>query len=50
MAYLFDNRIVKIGTCSGTLSTAMSVNEIDSLDEVMLADSRKIKAVFRPRA
>ncbi len=40
--HLFDNGIMLINTCSGTLSTAMTRNEIDILAEVMLAGFRKI--------
>ncbi len=41
--HLFDNGIMMINTCSGTLSTAMTRNEIDILSEVMLGGFRKIK-------
>ena len=42
--HLFDNGIIMIETCSGTLSTAMSMNEIERLADVMLAGFRKLKA------
>ncbi|WP_207064053.1 aspartate aminotransferase family protein [Motiliproteus sp. SC1-56] len=41
--HLFDNGIMMINTCSGTLSTAMTRHEIDVLGEVMLSGFRKIK-------
>ncbi len=42
--HLFDNGIMMINTCSGTLSTAMTEREIDTLAEVMLSGFRKIRA------
>ncbi len=44
--HLFDNGIMMINTCTGTLSTVMTVNEIDRLVEVMLAGFRKIKSAI----
>lgn len=41
--HMFDNGIMMINTCSGTLSTAMTGKEIDTLSEVMLGGFRKIK-------
>ena len=41
--HLFENGIMMINTCSGTLSTAMTRNEIDTLAEVMLSGFRKIR-------
>jgi glutamate-1-semialdehyde 2,1-aminomutase len=41
--HLFDNGIMMINTCSGTLSTAMTRKEIDILSEVMLGGFQKIK-------
>lgn len=41
--HLFENGIMMINTCSGTLSTAMTELEIDTLAEVMLSGFRKIK-------
>jgi len=41
--HLFANGIMMINTCSGTLSTAMTQNEIDILSEAMLGGFRKIK-------
>jgi glutamate-1-semialdehyde 2,1-aminomutase len=43
--HLFDNGIMMINTCSGTLSTAMTGNEIDALSEAMLGGFRKIKTL-----
>ncbi|OMH33833.1 aspartate aminotransferase family protein [Motiliproteus sp. MSK22-1] len=42
--HLFDNGIMMINTCSGTLSTAMTEQEIDTLADVMLSGFRKIRA------
>ena len=44
--HLFDNGLMMINTCSGTLSTAMTEKEIDILSEAMLGGFRKIKAQF----
>jgi glutamate-1-semialdehyde 2,1-aminomutase len=41
--HLFDNGIMMINTCSGTLSTPMTQGEIDTLADVMLSGFRKIK-------
>ncbi len=41
--HLFDNGIMMINTCSGTLSTAMTQKEVDILVDVMLDGFRKIK-------
>ncbi len=41
--HLFDNGIMMINTCSGTLSTPMTEKEIDALAEAMLGGFRKIK-------
>lgn len=40
--HLFDNGIMMINTCSGTLSTVMTKREIDVLAEAMLGGFRKI--------
>ena len=44
--YLFDNGIIMINTCSGTLSTAMTGKEIEILTETLLAGFRKIKELL----
>lgn len=44
--HLFENGVMMINTCSGTLSTVMTEKEIDILTEVMLGGFRKIKAQF----
>jgi len=44
--HLFDNGIMMINTCSGTLSTVMTEKEVDTLVEVMLGGFRKIKALL----
>jgi glutamate-1-semialdehyde 2,1-aminomutase len=41
--HLFDNGLIMINTCSGTLSTAMTEKEIDTLVETLLVGFRKIK-------
>ncbi|MGI9287177.1 MAG: aminotransferase class III-fold pyridoxal phosphate-dependent enzyme, partial [Pseudomonadales bacterium] len=41
--HLFDNGIIMINTCSGTLSTVITKREIDTLAEVMLGGFRKIR-------
>lgn len=43
LSHLFDNGVIMIGTCSGTLSTVMTEKEIDVLAEVLLRGLRKIK-------
>lgn len=43
--HLFDNGIMMINTCSGTLSTAMTRNEIDHLGDAMLGGMRKVRAL-----
>ncbi len=43
--HLFDNGIMMINTCSGTLSTPMTEKEVDILTEVMLSGFRKLKAM-----
>ncbi|MCP5097286.1 MAG: aminotransferase class III-fold pyridoxal phosphate-dependent enzyme, partial [Chloroflexi bacterium] len=45
--YLFDNGIIMINTCSGTLSTVMTEKEIDLLAETVLAGFRTIKRLVR---
>ncbi len=40
--YLFDNGAMLINTCSATISTVMTVREIDYLSEVMLGGFRKL--------
>jgi glutamate-1-semialdehyde 2,1-aminomutase len=44
--HLFDNGIIMINTCSGTLSTAMTLKEIEFLTETLLAGFRKIKQLL----
>ena len=44
--YLFDNGIIMINTCSGTLSTAITEKEIEVLTETLLAGFRKIKVLL----
>ncbi len=44
--HLFDNGIIMINTCSGTLSTAMTLKEIEILTETLLAGFRKIKKLL----
>ncbi|KAA3660200.1 MAG: aminotransferase class III-fold pyridoxal phosphate-dependent enzyme, partial [Chloroflexi bacterium] len=44
--YLFDNGIIMINTCSGTLSTVMTEKEIDVLTETILAGFRTIKKLL----
>ncbi|RLA12384.1 MAG: aspartate aminotransferase family protein, partial [Gammaproteobacteria bacterium] len=41
--HLFDNGIMMINTCSGTLSTVMTEKEVDILVDAMLGGFRKIK-------
>ncbi len=41
--YLYEQGIMMINTCSGTLSTAMEEKEIDRLSEAMLNGFKKIK-------
>jgi len=44
--HLFDNGVMMINTCSGTLSTVMTEKEVDILADVMLAGLRKIKQLL----
>jgi len=44
--HCFDNGLIMINTCSGTLSTPMTGQEIDILGEVMLGGFRKIKQML----
>lgn len=44
--HLFDNGIIMINTCSGTLSTAMTEKEIEILTETLLVGFRKIKKLL----
>ena len=44
--HLFDNGIMMINTCSGTLSTAMTNRELERLTEVLLEGFRKLKPLF----
>jgi glutamate-1-semialdehyde 2,1-aminomutase len=44
--HLFDNGIIMINTCSGTLSTAMTEKEIEILTETLLAGFRRIKTLL----
>ena len=43
--HLFDNGIMMINTCSGTLSTVMTEKEVNILTDVMLGGFRKIKGM-----
>lgn len=45
--HLFDHGIMLIGTGTGTLSTPMAGDEIDTLTEVLLGGFRKIKELTR---
>jgi glutamate-1-semialdehyde 2,1-aminomutase len=44
--HLLHNGIMMIYSCSGALSTAMTVKEIDILSEAMLGGFRKVKALL----
>jgi glutamate-1-semialdehyde 2,1-aminomutase len=44
--HLFDNGIIMINTCSGSLSTAMTDKEIEILTETLLTGFRKIKKLL----
>ncbi len=44
--HLFDNGVMMINTCSGTLSTVMTEKEVDILVNVMLGGFRKIKEML----
>ena len=44
--HLFDNGIIMINTCSGTLSTVMTEKEIEILTETLLVGFRKIKKLL----
>jgi len=44
--HLFDNGVMMINTCSGTLSTVMTEKEIDILIDVMLSGFGKIKKLL----
>ena len=44
--HCFDNGIIMINTCSGTLSTPMTQSEIDRLGEVLLGGFRKIRTAL----
>ena len=44
--HLFDNGIIMINTCSGTLSTVMTEKEIEILTETLLTGFRKIKKLL----
>lgn len=44
--HLFDNGIILINACSGTLSTAMTLTEIEILTETLLSGFRKIKQLL----
>jgi glutamate-1-semialdehyde 2,1-aminomutase len=45
LEHAYEEGIILIGTCSGTLSTPMNQREIDRLTEVLLSGFRKIKAL-----
>jgi glutamate-1-semialdehyde 2,1-aminomutase len=44
--HLFDNGVMMINTCSGTLSTVMTEKEVDILVDAMLGGFRKIKQLL----
>jgi len=44
--HLFDNGFLMIGTCSGTLSTAMTIREIDMFADTLLAGLRRIRPML----
>ncbi len=44
--HLFDNGFMLINTCSGTLSTVMTVKEVDNLASVMLDGLRKTRKLL----
>jgi glutamate-1-semialdehyde 2,1-aminomutase len=44
--HLFDNGVMMINTCSGTLSTVMTEQEVDILVDAMLGGFRKIKELL----
>ncbi|PCI29290.1 MAG: aspartate aminotransferase family protein [SAR324 cluster bacterium] len=44
--YLYDEGCMMINTCTATLSTAMTVKEIDHLSEAMLKGFKKIKPLL----
>ncbi len=44
--HCFDNGLIMINTCSGTLSTPMTEKEIDTLGEVMLSGLRLVKKML----
>ena len=43
--HCFDNGVMLINTCSGTLSTPMTGNEIDTLTEVLHDGFHKLKEI-----
>lgn len=43
--YCFDEGIILIGTCSGTLSTPMTSREIDTLTSVLLGGFNRLKSM-----
>lgn len=45
LEHAYEEGIILIGTCSGTLSTPMRQGEIDRLTDVLLSGFRKIKAM-----
>jgi len=46
LVHLFDNGIMMINTCSGTLSTVMTEKEVDILADVILGGFGKIKELL----
>jgi glutamate-1-semialdehyde 2,1-aminomutase len=44
--HLFDNGVMMINTCSGTLSTVMTEKEVDILVDAMLGGFRKIRELL----
>jgi glutamate-1-semialdehyde 2,1-aminomutase len=44
--HLFDNGVMMINTCSGTLSTVMTEKEVDILVDAMRGGFRKIKQLL----
>jgi len=45
LEHAYEEGIILIGTCSGSLSTPMCQREIDRLTDVLMSGFRKIKAM-----
>jgi glutamate-1-semialdehyde 2,1-aminomutase len=50
LEHLFENGIVMINTCSGTISTVMGIHEVDVLTERLLAGFRHIRPLLASAA